>query len=266
MRRGVLICAAWLCGGSCLAAPDAFPKVASAYLVKTGDTVLWEKAAHKRLPPASLTKIMTVLLALERSDLQTLVTVSAAAAAETGSKLGLRAGDQLRVADLLAAALLGSANDACHALADHVAGSEARFAVLMNQRAHELGLRDTHFTNACGHDQAGHFSSVHDLAQLAELALQNEVFAAIVAQKSLKIALADGSRNFQLKNGNALIGRLRGAAGVKTGYTQRAGKCLIALAQRGKVRVLLLMLNAPDRWWDADEMLNRAFVHVAPAS
>ncbi len=267
MRRCVLICAAWLWAGACPAAPpDAFPQVASAYLVKVGDAVLWEKAAHQRLPPASLTKIMTVLLALERTDPQTLVTVRAGAAAESGSRLGLWAGDQLRVADLLAAALLTSANDACHALADHVAGSEARFVVLMNRRAHELGLRDTHFTNACGHDQAGHYSSVHDLAQLAELALKNEVFAAIVAQKSLKIALADGSRTFRLRNSNALIGRLRGAAGVKTGYTQRAGKCLIAFAQRGKVRVLLLMLNAPDRWWDADEMLNRAFVHVAPAS
>ncbi len=266
MRR-VLMCAAWLWAGSCsAAAPDAFPQVASAYLVKVGDAVLWEKSAHKRLPPASLTKIMTVLLALERSDLQTLVTVSAAAAAETGSKLGLRAGDQLRVADLVAATLLGSANDACHALADHVAGDEARFVVLMNKRVIELGLRDTHFTNACGHDHSQHYASAYDLIRLTELALHNKVFAAIVAQPDLKISLANRSRTFQLQNSNALIGRLRGAAGVKTGYTRRAGKCLIALAQRGKVRVLLLMLNAPDRWWDADEMLNRAFVHVAPAS
>ena len=252
--------------GSGWAASDAFPDAATAYLVKAGDTVLWEKSAHTRLPPASLTKILTVSMALEQADLQTLVTVSTAAAAETGSKLGLRAGDQLRVADLLAAALLGSANDACHALADHVAGNEARFVALMNKRVKELGLRDTHFTNACGHDHVRHYSSVYDLAQLAELALRNPVFAAIVAQPDLKISLANRARSFQLQNGNALIGRFRGVAGVKTGYTRRAGKCLIALAQRGTTRVLLLMLNAPNRWWDADEILHRAFAHVEHAS
>lgn len=257
---------AWLWVVPGWAAPDPFPQAAVAYLVKAGDAVLWEKAAHRRLPPASLTKIMTALLALERADPQALVTVRADAVTESGSKLGLRANDRLRVVDLLAAALLASANDACHALASHIAGDEGGFVVLMNRRAQELGLRDTHFSNACGHDDTRHYSSAYDLASLTELALRNEVFAAIVSQRRLEIALADGSRTFRLENGNALIDRFRGAVGVKTGYTQRAGKCLIALAQRGSVRVLLVMLNAPDRWWDADEMLSRAFAHVARAA
>lgn len=267
MRCVILLVAACLGAGEAAALPqDAFPQVAAAYLVKSGDTVLWQKAAHKHLPPASLTKVMTALLALENDDLKTLVTVRADAAAESGSRLGLKRGEQLRVADLLAAALIISANDACHALADHVSGSEARFVELMNRRVREWGLHDTHFTNACGHDQPGHYSSAYDLALLAERALQNEIFAALVAQRRLEIVLADGSRHFVLENHNALIGRLRGAAGVKTGYTQRAGKCLIALVERGGVKVLLVMLNAPNRWWDADEMLSRAFDHVARAS
>ena len=266
-RIVVLLIAALLGSGEAAAAPrDDFSQAAAAYLVKTGDNVLWEKAAHKRLPPASLTKVMTALLALESSSLETTVTVRDSAAAESGSRLGLKPGDQLRVADLLAAALIVSANDACHALADHVAGSEARFVALMNRRAREWGLRDTHFTNACGHDHSRHYSSVHDLALLAERALRDEAFAALVALRRLDISLANGSRHFSLETRNALIGRLHGATGVKTGYTQRAGKCLIALVERKGVKVLLVMLNAPNRWWDADEMLNRAFDHAARAS
>lgn len=262
VQRAILLFATFLIAGQAIA-QDNFSQIAAAYLVKVGDTVLWEKAAQQRLPPASLTKIMTVLLVLEQDDLQTLVKVKADAAAESGSRLGLKSGEQLRVADLLAAALIVSANDACHALADHVAGSQANFVALMNRRAREWGLLDTHFTNACGHDHFGHYSSAHDLALLAERALQHEVFAAIVAQRRLEIGLADGTRRFQLENHNALIGRLPGTIGVKSGYTQQAGKCLVAMVERKGVRVLLVMLNAPNRWWDADAILNRAFDHVA---
>lgn len=265
IRRAVLLVAACL-GMAQAAAQDEFPQVAAAYLVKSGDTVLWQKAEHKRLPPASLTKIMTALLVLESADLQTRVTVRADATAESGSRLGLKAGERLRVADLLAATLMVSANDACHALADQVSGSEARFVELMNRRVREWGLGDTHFANACGHDHSGHYSSAHDLASLTERALKHEVFAAIVAQRRLEIVLADGSRRFRLENHNALIGRLRGVVGVKSGYTEKAGKCLIALAERGGVRVLLVMLNAPNRWWDADAILSRAFEYAAHAS
>lgn len=267
MQRAILLITACLWAVVGAAQPqNAFPQAASAYLVKSGDTVLWEKDVRKRLPSASLTKIMTALLALENDDLESMVTVRAVAADESGYRLGLKQGEQLRVADLLAATLISSANDACHALADHVSGSEARFVELMNRRAREWGLRDTHFANACGHDQPGHYSSAYDLALLAERALQNELFAAIVAQRRLEIELADGSRHFVLENHNALIGRLRGTIGVKTGYTQGAGKCLIALVERGGVKVLLVMLNAHNRWWDADEILSRAFDHVAHAS
>lgn len=261
----VLSLACWLGVGHAVA-QDHFPQVAAAYLVKVGDKVLWQKAVHKRLPPASLTKIMTALLVLENTGLQTTVTVRADATAESGSRLGLKTGERLRVADLLAAMLIVSANDACHALADQIAGSETGFVELMNRRAREWGLSDTHFANACGHDHPGHYSSAHDLALLTERAVQNDVFAAIVAQRRLQIVLVDGARSFALENHNALIGRLHGAIGVKSGYTQKAGKCLIALVERRGVRVLLVMLNAPNRWWDADAMLNRAFGHAPRAS
>ncbi len=107
------------------------------------------------LPPASLTKLMTALLVLEHDRPDETVTITPDATRETGSRLGLKSGERFRMHDLLAAALLPSANDACHALADHLAGNESAFVALMNQRAQTLGMRDTHFTNACGHDEVG---------------------------------------------------------------------------------------------------------------
>lgn len=249
----------WGAGNAAGAQPDRFPDAASAYLVKAGAAVLWERAAGKRLLPASLTKLMTAILVIEQYDPRAIVTVKRAAAAETGTRLRLRAGERLRAADLLAAALIASANDACHALADHLAGSEPRFVVLMNQRAREWGLRDTHFVNACGHDAAGHYSSARDIAVMAERAAALPVFAQLVAVAAVDIATADGARVFHLVNTNALIGRYPGAIGIKSGYTPGAGKCLVALAQRGGRNVLLVLLNAADRWWGATEMLDLAF-------
>lgn len=247
------------------AQPDVFPGVAAAYLVKADRQVLWEKAADKRLPPASLTKIMTALLVLEHYRPQQVVTVSRQAAAESGSRLGLRAGERMAAGDLLAATLIRSANDACHALADHVAGNETKFVALMNRRAGEWGLRDTHFTNACGHDHPGHYSSARDLAALAERARSEPVFEQLSSTLSLDIASADGRRRYSLENHNALIGRYPGAQGVKTGYTRKAGKCLVALVRRDGREVLLVLLNAPNRWWDAVDILDRALAETRHA-
>lgn len=236
-----------------------FPVEAASYLVKVNDKTRWESDVGRRLPPASLTKIMTVLLVLEHYQPQEVVTVSLAAARESGTRLGLKEGERMLVRDLLAASLVKSANDACHALADHVAGDEKHFVQLMNQRASEWGLKATHFTNACGHDGEQHYSSARDLAMLADKALDHPEFVDLVARRALTIKSADGSRSFLLENNNALIGRYPGAVGVKTGYTQKAGKCLIALAERNGVRVLLVMLHASNRWWDASDILDYAF-------
>ena len=238
-----------------------FPVEASSYLVMVNGRTVWENDVARRLPPASLTKIMTVLLVLENYHPEEVVAVSKAAAGETGMRLGLRAGDRMRIDALLAASLLMSANDACHALADYVAGNEKRFVELMNRRAGEWKLGSTHFSNACGHDAPHHYSSANDLAVLAGKALAYPVFVDLVAKQSMTIQNVEGNRNYALVNRNALIGRYRGAVGVKTGYTQNAGKCLIALAERNGVRVLLVMLHAANRWWDASDILDYAFSH-----
>jgi D-alanyl-D-alanine carboxypeptidase len=163
----------------------------------------------------------------------------------------------MRAGDLVAAALLLSANDATHALAEHVGGDERRFVRQMNERAQALGMRNTRFANATGHDHPGQRSSARDLALLAEAALRNETFARLVARPRMTIQTIDGGRSFSLEN--KMVGRYQGAIGVKSGQTRKAGSCLVVLAERGGTRILLVLLNAPNRWRDAARMLDAAF-------
>ncbi len=254
-----LLCAAALLVAWPAAARDAPVVAAAAYLVEVDGRVLWSRHADTPLPPASLTKLMTALLVLEGGKpLGDIVTVSPHAAGAQGARLGLKRGEQLQLRDLLTAALLQSANDACLALAEHLGGSEATFVSAMNRRAAQLGLTHTHFVNACGHDAPGHRSSARDLATLAKVAMHQPALAGIVGLVRSRIQTQAG-RTWQLVNTNELVGRYEGATGIKTGYTARAGKCLIALAQRGDVSVLLVALNAPNRWWDSVALLDRAF-------
>jgi D-alanyl-D-alanine carboxypeptidase (penicillin-binding protein 5/6) len=239
------------------------PAAASSYLVQVNGTTLWSQAAQRRLPQASLTKIMTALLVLEQGKAEELITISNTAARETGSRIGLRQGERLRTKDLLAATLLNSANDACRALADHLGEGETRFVARMNRRAQELGLTNTHFANACGHDHSLQYSTADDLALLAGFAMSHRPFAELVKTVSIQIGTDDGRRTFRLENKNELVGRYQGAIGVKTGTTPKAGKCLVALAEREENRVMLVMLKAPERWWQAVAILDQAFAAAA---
>jgi D-alanyl-D-alanine carboxypeptidase (penicillin-binding protein 5/6) len=186
-------------------------------------------------------------------------TVSGGASRESGSRIGLRRGDRLTVRDLLAATLIASANDAARALADHLGGNQKAFVRLMNERARSLNLQNTRFTNACGHDHTGLYSTANDLALLTDRALRIPLFASLVARRAMRIATVKGNRTFWLKNKNRLIGRYPGARGVKTGTTPNAGQCLVALAERGDTRVFLVMMNARNRWRTAPAMLDAAF-------
>lgn len=267
VRRCVVLFACCLAGFSVSAAAGAERDLASAVLVQIGDQDLWAASADIRLPPASLTKIMTALVVLEDYRPDEIVTVSAAAARQGGTRIRLKAGEKLSLGSLLTATLMVSANDACAALAEHHAGSIEAFVARMNEHALMLELFNTHFANPCGFDAPDHYSSARDLAHIAHAAMAHPEFAAIVARQEAGIASVDGKRIFALKNRNALIGNYKPAIGIKTGFTRRAGKCLIALAEKDGVRVLVVMLNAKSRWWDTIGLIENAFdeagVHAA---
>jgi len=242
---------------------DRFPHAAASYLVAVDGRLLWARAPEKPLPPASLTKIMTALLVLERGGSpDEWLKVSPRAAKATGTWLGLRAGDQIRAGDALTAMLVSSANDACLVLAEHIAGSVEAFVELMNRRAVDLGLSATRFENPCGHDAPGHHSAAMDLWRLTQRALAFPEFRRIVALERAEVRTRDG-RSLSAVTGNALLGRVRGATGVKSGFTPAAGKCLVGRAERDGTEVVIVLLGAPDRWWTAAKMLEAAFDEAA---
>jgi serine-type D-Ala-D-Ala carboxypeptidase (penicillin-binding protein 5/6) len=230
-----------------------------AYVIKVDDETIWGHKAERKLPQASLTKIMTALIAIESGRLDEVVTVPAAAAAEKGSRLKLRAGDRLLLKDLLAAAVIKSANDASHAIAAHLAGDEKKFAAQMNRRAKALGLKNTRYANASGLDQPEHYSTAGDTARLMRAALRQPLFRQLLQVQELTISTVDDTRSFELKNTNRLMGTYEGLVGGKTGFTAKAGPCLVVVAEREGKDVTLVMLNAPGRWKAAPVMFDSAF-------
>ncbi|MDH4174896.1 MAG: serine hydrolase [Betaproteobacteria bacterium] len=244
-------------GARAQALPDPFPQAAAAYLVLEDGAPLWGRAADERRAPASLAKLMSALVVLEDGQFDVLVVVSAKAAAARGARLGLRAGERWPAHALFAAMLVGSANDACAALAERNGGAAA-FVARMNEKAPLLGMRNTRFAGPCGFDADRQHSTARDLARLATVAMRRAQIAALVGRPEIEVASADRARVIRVKNTNALIGNFPGVVGVKTGQTRRAGHNLIALAERDGRRVLLVMLGARDRWWGAHQILARA--------
>lgn len=215
--------------------------------------VLLQKDAFRRLPPASLTKIMTALVALESAPLDQTVTIDPRALVHRSS-LGFRPGEQFALGDLLTAMLVNSANDACEAIALHLAGSQAAFVAKMNERARALKLENTHFSNPCGFDAPNHYSTAAELATVTDQALRRSAFSMMVRTLTRDIATVDGTRRVSLHSTNDLL-RDPDVTGVKTGYTSRAGRCLIVSMFKDGHRVLLVGLNVRDRWEQAARLL-----------
>jgi D-alanyl-D-alanine carboxypeptidase len=204
------------------------------------------------LPPASTAKIMTALVVLQQVNLDDAVTISEAAAATSGSRMGITAGETLTVRELLYGLLLPSGNDAAVALAEHVAGSEADFVELMNREATSLGLEATHFTGPHGMDADGQTSSAADLLTVAQAALQYPVFAQMAATQSVEAG------GLALTNTNELLGAYPGADGIKTGTSDAGGECLVASVTRQGHRLLAIVLGSQDRYADVRAMLDFA--------
>lgn len=217
--------------------------------VATG-TILYEQDAHTPLAPASVTKVMTMLLIMEAIDggaigWQDMVTASESAAAKGGSQIYLKVGEQMSVADMVKAIAVSSANDCACAMAEHIAGSEAAFVEKMNSRAKELGMNDTHFVNCTGLDDdaaaADHKTSAHDIAVMSRELLKNHPDI-----KKYTTIWMDTLRNgtFGLSNTNKMIRFYPGATGLKTGFTSKAGYCLSSSAQRDGMELVAVVMGA----------------------
>ena len=211
------------------------PTADSAIVVDARDgTVMFAKRPDAERSIASTTKLMTALLALEKADPNDVFTAPAYNAQPAESRINLREGERMTVKDLLQALLLESANDAAVALAENISGSRQAFVDEMNARAQELGLDHTSYANPIGLDQAGNYSSAHDLATLARTLLRNRRFARIVDMPSA--TLESGIRPRTVRNRNDLVGQYPWVDGVKTGYTLNAGNVLVGAAARGRGR------------------------------
>jgi D-alanyl-D-alanine carboxypeptidase (penicillin-binding protein 5/6) len=218
----------------------------------TGD-VVFQRNAHDERPVASTTKLMTALLTLERERLSTTLTTTRYRAAPAESVIGLRAGERMTVADLVRGLLLASANDAAATLAARVGGTRQRFVRLMNERARELGLRDTHYSNPIGLDQAGNHSSAEDLVKLTLILRRDPFFRAVTNLPSA--TLKTGARPRTIVNRNTLVRTVRAVNGVKTGHTSTAGYVLVGSATRDGITVVSAVLGDPsEAARDADSL------------
>ena len=221
---------------------------------------IYGKDENKETAMASTTKIMSIIIVVEKCNLSDTVTITAKAAGTGGSRLGLHTDDKITVIDLLYGLMLRSGNDAAVALAIHTAGSIERFADLMNQKAEELGLTNTHFVTPHGLDNPDHYTTAYELAKITDYALKNETIAKIVKTKIATINI-NGSP-MQINNTNELLGNVDGVYGVKTGFTNNAGRCLVTSVKRGDMDLIIVVLGADtrkDRARDSIKLIEYAY-------
>ena len=233
--------------------PPQVSAKSAALLDGTTGECLCEKNGDQRALIASTTKIMTGLLVCEAGDLDRTVTVPETAAGTEGSSMYLKSGETLTRRELLYGMMLHSGNDAALTLAISVSGSEAAFVRQMNRRACALNLTQTHFANPHGLDSGENYSTALDLVRLAQAALQNEQFRAVVSTKTITCA------GRTLTNHNKLLWRYDGCIGVKTGYTRHAGRILVSAAERGGRMLIAVTISDPDDWRDHVSLLDYGF-------
>lgn len=268
---GILTAGVLLLGGVPLekAAAESSVSVSAASCVVmeavTG-AVLYEKNAREERPMASTTKIMTALLCLESGDLDREFSVDSDAIHVEGSSMGLVEGDRVTKRALCYGMLLPSGNDAAGAAAVELAGSYAAFAQQMNQRAEQLGMTQTHFVTPSGlHDDA-HYTTAYDMALLTAAALQNEIFREICSQEKAQVSFGNPPYDRWLSNSNKLLSMDDSIIGVKTGFTDEAGRCLVSAAVRDGVTLICVTLNDPNDWQDHLALYDSCFSMVEPVA
>lgn len=221
--------------------PELNSKIGLIYDRASGK-ILYEKNGNKQTPMASTTKIMTAIVVIENSNLSDTVTIDMKAAGTGGSRLGLKKNDKITVNDLLYGLMLRSGNDAAVALAMHVGGSIEKFAEMMNQKASNLGLTNSHFVVPHGLDMEEHYTTAYELAKITNYALNIEKLKEIVGTKTYTISINGQPK--KISNTNELLGNLYGVYGVKTGFTNGAGRCLVTSCKRDKLDIITIIIGA----------------------
>lgn len=222
--------------------------------------IIWGKNENEKKAMASTTKIMTAIVVLEKGNLSDVVTISKKAANTGGSRLKINTNDKVSVLDLLYGLMLRSGNDAAVALAEYVGGSIEGFAKLMNKKAIEIGLKNTHFVTPHGLDNIEHYTTAYELAVLTDYAMQNEKFSKIVNTKNTTISINGVARN--IYNTNELLGTLNGVNGVKTGFTNNAGRCLVTSCTRNGNQIITVVLGCDAKKYrtsDSIKLIEYAF-------
>ncbi len=241
---------------------EAFSVSAGSSVVICADTnqVLYGENYHKKMGIASTTKIMTAIVALEHGNTTDMVTISQNAAIQEGSSVYLKAGDKVTLSDLLYALMLNSGNDAAMAIAEHIAKTPEDFAILMNEKAIELGCHDTNFKNPSGLPDDEHYSTAYDMALIMSYAIKNDEFTKITGTKEHQIKTESGVT--YLKNHNKLLWQYPACIGGKTGFTKTAGRCFVSCAKKDGVTLVCVTLDAPDDWNDHKNLLDFGFEKV----
>lgn len=228
----------------------------------TNRRILYEKAGFEKVPMASTTKIMTLIIALENGNLDDMVEVSSYAASMPDVQLGIRKGEQYRLGDLVYSLMLESHNDTAVAIAEHVGGSVEQFASMMNEKAKELGCQDTNFVTPNGLDAENHYTTAADLACIASYAIENEDFLKIIATPTYSFHEQTAGRNFTVNNKDRFLTSYEGAIGIKTGFTGNAGYCFVGAVRRDNRRFISVVLacgwppNKSYKWKDTTALMN----------
>ena len=247
-----------LSGLTVFAQPDVSASCAALMVAETGE-LIYGKNEHDRRSMASTTKIMTSLLAIEALTPQRKITVSADMLNIEGTSMGLLPGDTVTLEGLVYGMLLQSGNDAANVTAITLGGNVENFVSMMNKRAGEIGMNDTHFETPSGLDSKEHYSTAYDMALLGCTAIKNPEFAAVCSQKSAVVCYGNPPYRRTLTNHNRLLRIYDDAVGIKTGFTKKSGRCLVSAARRDGVTLVAVTLNAPDDWNDHSKMLEYGF-------
>lgn len=244
--------------------PPAISAQTAIMIEANSGEVLYEKNAKEKAYPASITKIMTAMLAIEEGNLDKKVKVSQNAAGVEGSSIYLAAGEKITLRDLVYGLMLRSGNDAATAISEEIGGSTKNFVTLMNKKARELGAYNTHFMNPSGLHDPEHYTTAEDMAKIASAAMKNSEFKKVAATKSWVTDRGEGKYNY-FYNKNKVVYQYNGGTGIKIGYTKAAGRTLVASSEKDGMELICVVMNAPDWFQDTYKLMDYAYAQYETA-